>query len=157
MGRSGTAVDEPHRGTVDSVAARVSLIPRLLLELVTHPFRDSTLVKRNGQVLVVRRGADLSGADLSDVDLSRADLRGANFQGAYLARANLQGADLGEANLSGAMLSQANLRRANLEGASLFDCDLSYADLWGARVNPKLLVEAEANLEGTLLSNDSPF
>jgi uncharacterized protein YjbI with pentapeptide repeats len=155
MGRGRTALGEPSQGTVDSLAARVSLIPRLLVELVTHPFGDSTLVRRNGHVLVVRSGADLSGADLSDVDLSRTDLKETNFEGAVLTRANLQGANLAGASLRGAILREANLRQANLEGADLEGCDFSYADLWGVSVDPESLFRAE--LDGALLDKGALY
>jgi hypothetical protein len=157
MGRSRTAVDEPHQGTVDSLAARVSLLPRLLLELATHPFGDSTLIKRNGKVTVVRRGANLRGADLSDVDLSRADLRDVDFEGAFLARANLGGADLTGANLANAILREANLRQANLEEAFISGCDFSNADLWGVRGVDLKLLFSRNNIEGALLSDDDLY
>jgi uncharacterized protein YjbI with pentapeptide repeats len=143
------------QGATDSLAVRISLVPRLLLELVTHPFSDSTLVRRNGHVFVVRSGADLSGADLGDANFSGADLRETNFKGAFLARASLQEANLAGADLTHAILREANLRGANLEGANLEGCDFSYADLWGVRVDPEAMLEA--NVEGALLGKGDPY
>jgi hypothetical protein len=118
--------------------ARLSLIPRFIKEVFTHPFSDFTLLRRGDEVLVVEKGGHFSGKDLSGVDLHGA---------------NLQDAVLRGTNLSDAVLTNANLRGANLEGAVLDRADLSYADLRGANVDPKAL--SQAVTEGTLLDSRS--
>ena len=67
---------------------------------------------KDGLILAVKSGANLSRADLSGADLSGANLSRADLSRADLSRANLSGA-----NLSGGDLSGANLSRANLSGA----------------------------------------
>jgi uncharacterized protein YjbI with pentapeptide repeats len=146
--------------------ARLALIPRFLLEVLkeffTPPFRPRgfTLVKRNGNVFVVRPGADLKEADLSGVFLQRADLTEAKLQGASLVGADLEGANLEGADLEGADLSEANLRHANLRDVTLHDTSLRKADLLGANVNEALLQKLQRDknidLTGTLLSDSIP-
>jgi len=96
-------------------------------------------------------GADLFGADLREADLFGADLREADLGGADLREANLFGADPRGANLFGAKLNDANLFGANLFGANLFGADLREADLGGADLRQANLYEANlfgANLRG---------
>src|SRR5271157_1921210 len=95
---------------------------------------DLTFARLNGADLSWANlgGSKLSGAKLRRADLSEADLRGAYLSGANLSRANLSGANLCGTNFSEAELSGANLRGADLGGARLGGADLSGADLSGA-------------------------
>jgi len=107
---------------------------------------------REGERLVVPRGADLRGSDLhsanlhgadlrfanlrgSDLrgsDLHFADLRGSDLRGSDLRSANLHGADLRFADLRGSDLRGSDLRSANLHGADLRGADLRGSDLHGS-------------------------
>jgi hypothetical protein len=124
--------------TTINYKARLSLLPRFVKEVFTHPFSDFTLLRRGNEVFVVEKGADFSGKDLSGADLHSA---------------NLQEADLRGTNFSHAVLTNSNLRGANLEDAILDHTDLSYADLRGANVKPDTL--SLAITEGALLDTRS--
>src|SRR5215212_1193418 len=93
---------------------RLSLFPKMLGEIFTHPFSRSILIKSEDSVFAARKHADLSGRRLSHTNLQYADLRGANLR-----RADLPGADFRKADLQGADLQGADLRGACLQGADL--------------------------------------
>jgi hypothetical protein len=148
-------VPSRRRPAVADLLVRASLIPKLLMETFFRPVSDFTLVRRNGRVFIVKKGADLTGADLTGAYLRRANLEETRLENALLVGANLEEANLANANLRNADLSRANLRNANLTGANLSGCNFRYADLWGARVNPEALSQA-ATLDGALLGSSSP-
>lgn len=114
--------------TEQHVRVRLRLIPQLLKELFTKPFRNTTLVKRDHRIFVIEKGANLTGVDLSGTDLRYADLRGANLEGAILDNADLENADL-----SGAILRGVSLKNANLVDANLDEADLDGANLQNAK------------------------
>jgi uncharacterized protein YjbI with pentapeptide repeats len=87
--------------------------------------------KRNPEVKLDFREADLSGADLTAANLYRADLFAANLSGAHLNSVNLHGADLSSADLFEADLFFANLTDASLADANLTDAYLFAAILSG--------------------------
>ncbi len=109
-------------------------------------------VRKNSQVEIDLRDANLdngillnvnfSHADLSNVNLKNADLEDAHFQYANLHNANLENSDLEDAHLEYANLHNANLKNANLKNANLKNAKLmrvtaihtnfSYANLTGA-------------------------
>jgi len=125
------------KNNASDLKARLSLVPVFLRRVLTHPSRDFTLVRRAKEVIVVERGAKLSGKDLSGVELRKADLSNAVLKGT---------------NLTGAVLRDANLRGANLEGAILDGADLGRADLRGAEVDPATL--GRAKFVGAILDDD---
>lgn len=148
-----TPITEPNRPAVDTLPARISLIPRFVIEVLRHPFKDFTLVRGGGEVFVAERGANLGGKDLSRVNLRDANLERANLERALLTEANLEAANLANANLKNAVLVGANLRGANLHGATLTGADFRRADLWGAVVSIEAL--SQAMTEGALLDRSA--
>lgn len=138
--------------TTDDIRIRISLMPKLIKEILSNPFRNFTLVKRGDEVFVVERDVDLSNKDLSGADLRRADLRGAVLEGTVLAGADLEGANLEGANLRDADLRHAILRKANLKGTILDGTELNGADLWGANLDPA--APSQATIEGVLSDHD---
>ncbi len=89
--------------------------------------------------------------DLREAQLNRFNLANANLSGALMARAQLKGAKLSRANLRGAKLTAANLSGAELTGtdlyrATLFKADLSRASLMKANFT-------RANLSKAVLSH----
>ena len=90
--------------------------------------------RRNPDVRLDLREADLPGANLSEADLHGADLTDTDLTGADLARANLREADLTMANLHGAELRGADLRGADLTRADLARADLRRADFAAAKL-----------------------
>jgi hypothetical protein len=125
------------KGTASDLKARLSLVPVFLRRVFAHPSRDFTLVRRGKEVMVVERGADLSGKDLRGVELRKADLSDAILKGT---------------DLTGAVLREANLRGANLEGAILDGTDFGRADLRGTEVDPAAL--RRAKFVGAILDDD---
>ena len=93
------------------------------------------------RVVLVVKGADLSGANLSRVDLYGADLSGVDLSGADLSRVDLSGVNLSGADLSRVDLYGANLSGADLSGVDLYGVDLSRANLYGVNLS-------RANLSG---------
>jgi uncharacterized protein YjbI with pentapeptide repeats len=169
-----------HRGDRLRSVARartLTVLPRLAGDRkarVVQFLYESGLIS-NARLVLVLKGADLSGAyqreaslsgaDLSGTDLaaaylfaadlSEANLIGTNLRGANLVGANLVGAHLGSAVLSGANLSGADLRGARLRMADLSGADLSGAFLNEAVLSSSNLVRASlfrANLKGAYLS-----
>ncbi|MCG9893440.1 MAG: pentapeptide repeat-containing protein [Thermosynechococcaceae cyanobacterium MS004] len=65
------------------------------------------------------------------------NLRGANLSGTDLRGANLSGTDLSEADLSGTDLSEADLSEADLSGTDLRGADLSGANLRSTRIDER--------------------
>ncbi len=123
----------------NSFRARITLLPKLLKEILSNPFRDFTLVKQGDEVLVIEKGVDLSGKNLSGADLRRANLEKANLEGALLINTDFEEANLQGAKLKNAVLRNANLRRADMQGTTLDGSDLRGADLWGANIDPAVL------------------
>ena len=114
----------------------------LLLRSLTMPPLDA---ERKGSVLQFLYESHLLGKGESNIDLTGADLRGANLRDANLRDANLREAILTKADLSrGANLSGANLSGANLSGANLLYAKLAEVDLQGAKYNPTVMQEKDA-------------
>ena len=100
--------------------------------------------KKNPELILDFRGANLRGADLSGANLS-----GANLRGALLDDTCLHDANLTKADFTHAFLHRANLREADLTRAQLGEADLTEADLRGAHLGG-------ANLSGALLRRADP-
>jgi uncharacterized protein YjbI with pentapeptide repeats len=129
--RSG-ASNGQSRGNASGLRARLSLVPVFLRRVLTHPSRDFTLVRRGKDIIVVERGANLSGKDLRGVELRKADLSDANLKGADLTRAVLREANLKGANLEGAILDETDFGRADLRCAEVDSAALRRAKFVGA-------------------------
>jgi uncharacterized protein YjbI with pentapeptide repeats len=112
--------------------------------------------KKNLEVEIKLREADLSGAKLNGANLIKADLHGANLSGADLSEASFNGAILRFTNLSEANLCNANLSNAYLIDAKLIKAVLIKAYLFETDLFATDLSEAdlsEANLVGAKLSH----
>lgn len=88
--------------------------------------------------------------DLREAQLNRFNLTNANLSGALMARTHLKGAKMNRANLRGAKLTASNLSGADLTGADLYRATLFKSDL--SRANLMKANLTRANLAKTDLT-----
>jgi len=94
---------------ISKLKRSVTLITKILIESLTHPFGASLILAVGKEIITIREGEKIPKLDLKGLSLRGALLRGVDFTGA-----NLTGVDMAFANLKEAKLSNANLRNQQI-------------------------------------------